>query len=124
MRDKGRCIVSVGALNKEAHFIIYFLLYSLVLLVIEAGIDIDLSTLRLIGTRGCLIAFFGSVLPIGLGMLITWVLGMTDTKEVRKLQVNCTYLQHASNRTCFSSFRLLLQALSLAQLPRESLSTF
>jgi len=54
----------------------------LILLVIEAGIDIDLSTLRLIGTRGCLIAFFGSVLPIGLGMLITWVLGMTDTKEI------------------------------------------
>ncbi|CAJ1966557.1 unnamed protein product [Cylindrotheca closterium] len=54
----------------------------LVLLVIEAGIDIDLSTLKLIGTRGCLIAFFGSILPIGLGMLITWALGMTDTKEI------------------------------------------
>lgn len=54
----------------------------MVLLVIEAGIDIDLSTLRLIGTRGCLIAFFGSVLPIALGMLLTWALGMTDTKEI------------------------------------------
>jgi len=54
----------------------------LILLVIEAGIDIDLSTLKLIGTRGCLIAFFGSILPIGLGMLITWILGMTDIKEI------------------------------------------
>jgi len=54
----------------------------LVLLVIEAGIDIDLSTLKVIGTRGCLIAFFGSILPIALGMLLTWALGMTDTKEI------------------------------------------
>lgn len=54
----------------------------LILLVIEAGIDIDLSTLKLIGTRGCLIAFFGSILPIALGMLITWALGMTDIKEI------------------------------------------
>lgn len=57
-------------------------LFSLILLVIEAGIDIDLSTLKVIGTRGCLIAFFGSIIPIGLGMLITWGLGMTDTKEI------------------------------------------
>jgi len=49
------------------------------LLVIEAGIDIDLSTLKLIGTRGCLIAFVGSILPIGLAMLISWMLNITDT---------------------------------------------
>jgi Kef-type K+ transport system membrane component KefB len=54
----------------------------LIFLVIEAGIDIDLSTLKVIGTRGCLIAFFGSIFPIGLGMLITYLLGMTDTKQV------------------------------------------
>ena len=48
----------------------------------EAGIDIDLSTLKLIGSRGFLIAFFGSILPIGLGMLITYLLNVTDTKGV------------------------------------------
>eukprot|EP00538_Stauroneis_constricta_P004518 CAMPEP_0119546592 /NCGR_PEP_ID=MMETSP1352-20130426/944_1 /TAXON_ID=265584 /ORGANISM="Stauroneis constricta, Strain CCMP1120" /LENGTH=831 /DNA_ID=CAMNT_0007591311 /DNA_START=186 /DNA_END=2681 /DNA_ORIENTATION=- len=54
----------------------------LVLLVIEAGIDIDLSTLKLIGTRGFLIAFFGSILPIGIGMLIAYLVGVDDTKGV------------------------------------------
>eukprot|EP00934_Nitzschia_sp_Nitz4_P000672 Nitzschia sp. Nitz4//scaffold12_size214221//175755//178084//NITZ4_001527-RA/size214221-augustus-gene-0.35-mRNA-1//-1//CDS//3329535101//672//frame0 len=54
----------------------------LVLLVIEAGIDIDVDTLKLIGTRGFLIAFVGSVLPIGLGMLITKILNITDVKGV------------------------------------------
>ena len=54
----------------------------MVLLVIEAGIDIDLSTLKLIGTRGCLIAILGSIFPIGLGMLIAYLLGITDTKAV------------------------------------------
>ena len=61
---------------------ILFKKISLILLVIEAGIDIDLSTLQLIGTRGCLIAFFGSIIPIALGMLITFLLGMTDIKEI------------------------------------------
>jgi Kef-type K+ transport system membrane component KefB len=50
--------------------------------VIEAGIDIDLGTLKLIGTRGFLIAFFGSILPIGVGMLITWALDITDLKGI------------------------------------------
>lgn len=54
----------------------------LVLLVIEAGIDIDLSTLKLIGTRGFLIAFVGSILPIGLGMLITYLLNVADTTGI------------------------------------------
>jgi Kef-type K+ transport system membrane component KefB len=46
----------------------------LIILVIEAGIDIDLSTLKLIGTRGVMIATIGSILPIGLGMLIAWMI--------------------------------------------------
>eukprot|EP00934_Nitzschia_sp_Nitz4_P006427 Nitzschia sp. Nitz4//scaffold273_size25297//20719//24905//NITZ4_008321-RA/size25297-processed-gene-0.7-mRNA-1//-1//CDS//3329545262//6417//frame0 len=52
----------------------------LILLVIEAGIDIDLSTLKLIGSRGFLIAFIGSILPIGIGMLIAYLLNVADTK--------------------------------------------
>lgn len=54
----------------------------LILLVIEAGIDIDLATLKLIGPRGLLIAMVGSVLPIALGMLIAWLLNVTDTKGI------------------------------------------
>jgi Kef-type K+ transport system membrane component KefB len=54
----------------------------LILLVLEAGIDIDLSTLKLIGTRGFIIAFIGSVLPIGLGMLVAYLLNVGDTKGI------------------------------------------
>ena len=54
----------------------------MILLVLEAGIDIDLSTLKLIGTRGFIIAFIGSILPIALGMLVAYVLNVGDTKAI------------------------------------------
>jgi len=50
----------------------------LILLVIEAGIDIDLTTLKLIGSRGLVIAIIGSILPIALALAIAFALG-TDT---------------------------------------------
>lgn len=54
----------------------------LVLLVIEAGIDIDVSTLQLIGTRGFLIAIVGSILPIAFGIIIAILLnGTGDIKS-------------------------------------------
>lgn len=54
----------------------------LVVLVLEAGIDIDVSTLGLIGTRGFVIALIGSILPIGIGMLLAWAVGAGDTKAI------------------------------------------
>ena len=36
----------------------------LILLVLEAGIDIDLTTLKLIGARGVVIALVGTFLPV------------------------------------------------------------
>ena len=44
----------------------------LVLLIVQAGLEMDLDILRKIGIRGCIMAFVGSVLPISLGMLISW----------------------------------------------------
>ena len=62
----------------------------LVLLVIEAGIDIDVSTLKVIGTRGMLVAIVGSILPIGLGILIAIMLyGTGDMKAV--IAAGCTF---------------------------------
>lgn len=53
------------------------------MLVLEAGIDIDVSTLKLIGTRGFLIAIVGSVLPIGMGMAIAVaILGTGNIKAI------------------------------------------
>ena len=52
---------------------------SLILLVLEAGIDIDITMLKLIGTRGLIIAIIGSVLPIGIGIAVAFALGI-DTK--------------------------------------------
>jgi len=51
----------------------------LILLVIEAGIDIDLGTLKLIGGRGVVIAILGSIFPIGIGVILAFILGI-DTK--------------------------------------------
>jgi len=51
----------------------------LVLLVIEAGVDIDVTTLKLIGKRGVIIATLGSVFPIAFGIGIAFALG-ADTK--------------------------------------------
>ena len=48
----------------------------LILLVIEAGIDIDLTTMKLIGTRGIIIAVVGSILPIGIAVGLAFALGI------------------------------------------------
>merc|ERR1719491_346609 len=47
----------------------------LVLLVVEAGVDIDITTLKLIGARGVAIAIVGSVLPIAFGIAIALAIG-------------------------------------------------
>lgn len=53
----------------------------MVLLVLEAGIDIDVSTLKLTGTRGCIIAIIGSLLPIGIGIALAYAVGVTDVRS-------------------------------------------
>jgi len=50
----------------------------LILLVIEAGIDIDLTTLQLIGSRGMLIAVVGSILPIAIAFVIAFALNPSN----------------------------------------------
>lgn len=47
----------------------------LILLVLEAGIDIDLTTLKLIGVRGSLIAVVGSTLPVAIAICVAYALG-------------------------------------------------
>lgn len=54
----------------------------LVLLVVEAGVDIDVMTLKLIGKRGVLIAIIGSILPIAFGMGIAFALGAETTAAI------------------------------------------
>jgi len=51
----------------------------LILLVIEAGIDIDIVTLKMTGPRGVIIAVLGSIFPIAIGMGVAFALG-ADTK--------------------------------------------
>ena len=52
----------------------------LVLLVIEAGVDIDVMTLKLIGKRGVIIAILGSIFPILIGLALALAMGY-GTKE-------------------------------------------
>ena len=54
----------------------------LVLLVIEAGVDIDVMTLKLIGKRGVVIAIIGSVLPIAFGIAIAFAIGADTTAAI------------------------------------------
>jgi len=51
----------------------------LVLLVVEAGVDINVTTLKLIGGRGVIIAIAGSILPIAIGIGVAFIIG-ADTK--------------------------------------------
>lgn len=47
----------------------------LVLLILQAGLEMDIGILRLIGPRGVWIAIVGSILPIGIGIGLTVALG-------------------------------------------------
>jgi Kef-type K+ transport system membrane component KefB len=54
----------------------------LILLVLEAGIDVDLTMLRLVGARGVLIAVVGTVLPIALAFVVAQVLGYSGVTAI------------------------------------------
>lgn len=54
----------------------------LILLVIEAGIEVDLDMLKLIGQRGVLVAVFGSMTPLFLGTGIGIGIGATTTSAL------------------------------------------
>ena len=41
--------------------------FGLVLMVLEAGVEVDLASLSLVGARGVQVAFFGSLVPLGIG---------------------------------------------------------
>ncbi len=47
----------------------------LTLLILQAGLEMDVGILRLIGPRGVYIAIVGSILPIGIGIGLTLLLG-------------------------------------------------
>ena len=41
--------------------------FGLVLMVLEAGVEVDLASLSLVGARGVQVAFFGSLVPLAIG---------------------------------------------------------
>ena len=57
-------------------------------MVLEAGIDIDLTTLRLLGARGFAIAFVGTIVPVGLAFIIAQLLGY---RGVTAIAASCTF---------------------------------
>jgi Kef-type K+ transport system membrane component KefB len=48
----------------------------LILLLLEAGVNVDLTTLRLVGVRGLIVAIIGSMMPISIGFGISRALGV------------------------------------------------
>ena len=56
--------------------------------MLEAGIDIDLTTLKLIGARGFIIALVGTFLPIVIAFVIANILGY---RGVTAVAAGCTF---------------------------------
>ncbi|KAL3928003.1 MAG: hypothetical protein SGBAC_012841 [Bacillariaceae sp.] len=55
----------------------------LILLIAQAGLEMDLDILKKIGVRGFIIAVVGSILPISIGMLLSWaVLNQTGATAI------------------------------------------
>lgn len=54
----------------------------LILLVMEAGVEVDVDTLKLIGGRGVCVAVFGSMVPLGLGFGLSQLLGFDVTTSL------------------------------------------
>ena len=50
--------------------------------MIEAGIDIDMTVMKLVGTRGLMIAVVGSILPIAVGVLLAYLLKVGNWKAI------------------------------------------
>ena len=45
--------------------------FGLVLMVLEAGVEVDLASLSLVGARGVQVAFFGSLVPLAIGSVLS-----------------------------------------------------
>merc|ERR1712038_1748912 len=64
--------------DEGSEFLIVIGEIGLVMLVVEAGIDVDVGMLKLIGPRGGGIALLGSFFPMSIGFAITYLFMGTD----------------------------------------------
>eukprot|EP01084_Bolivina_argentea_P055906 102397_1 len=54
----------------------------LLLLVLEAGIDVNMGILKVVGTRGLMVAIFGSMFPLVIGLFLAFSIDSTiPTRE-------------------------------------------
>ena len=69
--------------------------FGLVLMVLEAGVEVDLASLSLVGARGVKVAFFGSLVPLAIGAtLAKLVFDMRSTSSCPS--------RHPSRSSCSS----------------------
>jgi len=64
--------------DEGSDFLIVIGEIGLVMLVVEAGIDVDIGMLKLIGPRGVAIALLGSIFPMSMGFCISYLTMGTD----------------------------------------------
>lgn len=64
--------------DEGSDFLIVIGEIGLVMLVVEAGIDVDIGMLKLIGPRGLAIALLGSIFPMSMGFCISYLTMGTD----------------------------------------------
>ena len=67
--------------DEGSEFLIVIGEIGLVMLVVEAGIDVDVGMLKLIGPRGVGIALLGSLFPMSMGFCISYLTMGTDVKS-------------------------------------------
>ena len=87
MVEMGRFVLRLEIVSLAMSFI-SLVCCRLILLVLEAGIDIDLGMIKLIGTRGIMIAVVGSFLPVILAAGIALALGY---EGMAVLAAGCTF---------------------------------
>lgn len=63
--------------NAHVHTIMLLGECGLIMLVIEAGLEVDIKLLKVIGTRGVCVAFAGSLVPVSMGFGIATAVGAT-----------------------------------------------
>ena len=67
---------SLYSIYTQTHDDDYYYDDSLILMMIEAGMNVDISLFRFVGTRGILLAWVGAMIPMALGIVLaTIVLG-------------------------------------------------
>ena len=67
---EGFGLLSIGGINSAVETLVVLGNLGLVLLIVQAGVEMEYETLRIVGLRGVIIAIVGTILPVSIGTAI------------------------------------------------------